>query len=275
MMKKFDKLPQKEILERLKIETEINELKKPFYKQKEFFIAILPIGLGIIGLIFSWASGYFDIKLREIQVSKDELAFKISKLEFEEDSLYKNFRRDSIRLSENYENKNIELNNEYQRRKDSLENEYQAEIETRIKERERIENNLKLRIDNLDLSNSKNKETIKDLVKQNESDKEIIAALKKDNIVLKNKLKTAESDLDNVYLLKQKYKLITFFRYNRRYEWLGFKQAKNLVGEDFTPEIVKKLIEQYPDVFFEYFTNLKEDPKGIALKLDVNWEKLK
>lgn len=274
-MKPHENLPPREILERLKIETEIKELKKPFYKQKEFFIAIIPIALGIIGLIFSWASGYFDVKLREVQVSKDELELKISELKKDKENLYENYRNDSILLLEKYENKEIKLEIDYQEKNAKLEEEYQAKIATRVSESEQIEIRLKQRIDNLDLSNSANKETIKDLVKQNENDKVIISALRTENDEVKRKLGAASENLDEVFLIKQKYKLITFFLYNRKYEWLGFKQTKSMVGDDYSPEVLKKLIDQNPDIFFEYITNLKNDTKGIAINLDTQWGKIK
>lgn len=84
-------------LEQEKLKAEIENLKKPIYHKSSFYAAMLPVLLGVITLIFSAASGYFDVRIDKIKVQEERLEYQKEKL------------KDSIAiLAENYKFKEAE-----------------------------------------------------------------------------------------------------------------------------------------------------------------------
>ncbi len=53
-----------------KLEAEIQSIRKPIYKTRAFYQAMVPIVLAISGLILTWSSGWFDSQRKEVNNSK-------------------------------------------------------------------------------------------------------------------------------------------------------------------------------------------------------------
>jgi chromosome segregation ATPase len=61
---------EKARLECEQIRAEIEATRKPFYKVSSFYTAIAPVALAILGVLFTWASGWFDVQRTRINNEK-------------------------------------------------------------------------------------------------------------------------------------------------------------------------------------------------------------
>jgi hypothetical protein len=104
-----EKLGQKEELERKKLQAEIDAINLPFYKRPTFYAALIPVVFGIMGLMFTSWSGFFDVKREQIAVEKSHLELDVKQLKI-----------DSIDLITDYDNKKAELEERYQGYRDAL-----------------------------------------------------------------------------------------------------------------------------------------------------------
>jgi DNA repair exonuclease SbcCD ATPase subunit len=74
-------------LESEKLQAEIDAIRKPYYRQASFYAAISPIALAIIGLIFTWSSGWFDMQRTRIANEKTLLEAENSRLQAQKETL--------------------------------------------------------------------------------------------------------------------------------------------------------------------------------------------
>ena len=63
-------LDQKARLECEKLRAEIDAIRRPFFQTAGFYTAITPIILAILGLMFSWWSGWFDVQRTRVNNEK-------------------------------------------------------------------------------------------------------------------------------------------------------------------------------------------------------------
>ena len=87
-------LPHLDELERLKLKAEISEITKPVYKRPAFYAALSPVMLGILTLVFTTLSGYFDVALEKNEMRKEQLKMDVSNLE--KDKIDLQIRYDSL-----------------------------------------------------------------------------------------------------------------------------------------------------------------------------------
>lgn len=90
-----------------KVKKEITAVPIPLFKQLEFYKTITPIILGLLGLFFTYKTGFFDTKEAEIKnrIALQEIAeYKISKQVAQ-------LRRDSLKLYQNFIRTKDSLNN--------------------------------------------------------------------------------------------------------------------------------------------------------------------
>src|SRR5712672_2780662 len=66
-----------------KVRAEIEDIRKPFYQTSGFYTAVSPIALAVLGLIFSWWSGWFDTQSKSIEAKNDLLKIQTESLERE------------------------------------------------------------------------------------------------------------------------------------------------------------------------------------------------
>jgi chromosome segregation ATPase len=74
-------------LEHAKLQAEIDSIRRPFYKTTAFYTAILPVVLAILGLIFSWWSGWFDVQRTRITNEKTLIEAQTVQLKTERTTL--------------------------------------------------------------------------------------------------------------------------------------------------------------------------------------------
>jgi chromosome segregation ATPase len=66
-----------------KVRAEIEDIRKPFYQTSGFYTAVSPIVLALLGVIFSWWSGWFDTQAKSIETKNDLLQVQTANLERE------------------------------------------------------------------------------------------------------------------------------------------------------------------------------------------------
>jgi DNA repair exonuclease SbcCD ATPase subunit len=78
---------QKAQLECEKLRAEIQAIHHPVYKTPGFYAAVAPVVLAIVGVIFTWSSGWFDIQRTRISNEKTLLEAENSRLTDEKERL--------------------------------------------------------------------------------------------------------------------------------------------------------------------------------------------
>src|SRR5580658_7761473 len=74
-------------LECEKLEAEINAMAKPFFQTSTFYTAITPVALAVVGLIFTWSSGWFDVQATRIANEKTLVEAQTENLKMEKSTL--------------------------------------------------------------------------------------------------------------------------------------------------------------------------------------------
>lgn len=93
-----------------KLELEIRALRKKFYEHPSFWAGLVgPVFLAMAGLVFSYTTGWFDVKRERLELNKDRLEIQTDSLEAK-----------SLELSLSFERRRDSLNKSYQVRLDSL-----------------------------------------------------------------------------------------------------------------------------------------------------------
>jgi hypothetical protein len=80
-------LDNKARLECEKLQSEIEVLRRPFYKSPAFYAATAPVALAIVGVIFTWASGWFDVQRTRIGNEKLLLQAQTERLQTDRSNL--------------------------------------------------------------------------------------------------------------------------------------------------------------------------------------------
>ena len=78
---------EKARLECEKLKAEITAINKPLVKTPGFYSAIAPVALAILGLAFSWWSGWFDVQRTRISNEKTLLEAQTERLKMEQTTL--------------------------------------------------------------------------------------------------------------------------------------------------------------------------------------------
>lgn len=130
--------PTKEELERKKIELEIKDLERPFWKRPTYILSALPTILAIIGLLYGFANGYFSATSAKLEAQKLKLETDISKFETTKKEL-------------NEENEKVGKENENLRKEKGTVEGQVTTLEQKRLELEGINNNLSQQNDNLSL----------------------------------------------------------------------------------------------------------------------------
>ena len=71
---------EKARLECEKLKAEINAINKPLIRTPGFYSALAPVALAILGLAFSWWSGWFDVQRTRISNGKTLLEAQTERL---------------------------------------------------------------------------------------------------------------------------------------------------------------------------------------------------
>ncbi|HWQ91300.1 MAG TPA: hypothetical protein VN673_06495, partial [Clostridia bacterium] len=72
---------EKAQLECAKIRAEIATISRPFYRTASFYVSIVPVALALLGVIFTWASGWFDVQRTRINNEKLLIQIETEKLQ--------------------------------------------------------------------------------------------------------------------------------------------------------------------------------------------------
>jgi hypothetical protein len=78
---------EKARLECEKLKAEITAINKPLVKTPGFYSAIAPVALAILGLAFSWWSGWFDVQQTRVSNEKTLLEAQTERLKMEQTTL--------------------------------------------------------------------------------------------------------------------------------------------------------------------------------------------
>ena len=73
--------------ERTKIDLEIAQLQKKWYKDLEFYKVAIPALAIFISLLFTYMSGILDVEKSKLELQKEQLSLDIRKFELKKDSL--------------------------------------------------------------------------------------------------------------------------------------------------------------------------------------------
>jgi hypothetical protein len=77
---------EKTRLECEKLQAEIESIGRPFYRTPTFYTAITPVALAVIGVIFTWGSGWFDVQHTRINNEKLLVEAETERIQFNEES---------------------------------------------------------------------------------------------------------------------------------------------------------------------------------------------
>jgi hypothetical protein len=86
---KFSELDPKERLECLKLRAEIRQIRRPIHTQPSFYTALAPVLIAVVGLIFSAASGWFDVQQQRLKNERASLELQNDSLQARRDVLSK------------------------------------------------------------------------------------------------------------------------------------------------------------------------------------------
>jgi hypothetical protein len=75
------------LLEQKKIELEIKELERRWYKKTTFWVSAFPAILTISSLVWAFCSGLLNVKAEQLSLKKNELEFDIKRFEVQKDTL--------------------------------------------------------------------------------------------------------------------------------------------------------------------------------------------
>src|ERR1039457_1804581 len=78
---------EKARLECEKLKAEIKSIRNPIFRTPSFYSAIAPVVLAIVGLIFTWSSGWFDVQRTRINNEKTLLEAENNKLSVQKEAL--------------------------------------------------------------------------------------------------------------------------------------------------------------------------------------------
>jgi DNA repair exonuclease SbcCD ATPase subunit len=78
---------EKARLECEKLKAEIEAIHKPIFRTPSFYSAIAPVALAIVGLIFTWSSGWFDVQRTRISNEKTLLEAENNRLLAQKEAL--------------------------------------------------------------------------------------------------------------------------------------------------------------------------------------------
>jgi exonuclease VII small subunit len=75
-------------LERTKIQLEIDRLRRPWYRNLDFYKTLIPSLAAILTVLFAFFSGFLDKRKLELEIDKKQLIYDISTFTHTRDSLY-------------------------------------------------------------------------------------------------------------------------------------------------------------------------------------------
>lgn len=248
--------------EQLKIKKEIDLTQRPLYKKAEFYASIAPALLGIIGLFFTYQSGYFDVRRGEIQNKVDLLAIREVKLNMKIDALVE----DSIKLQKRYDDMTMSLEQEYVRKEQHLQaknEEIQVLYSEEIKEKELKFIELKIQIENSKNNKDEKILALEKLIKGYEASIEkankIVASrtaliAKKDQEIdfismeLQRKarsLKKIEEE-QKTELAKNEILIILLFE---KWDLASYSRINSKLDNKYSNEFLDVVINNYPNIF--------------------------
>lgn len=94
---------EKERLECEKLKAEINIIQKPMLKTPAFYVAICPMVLAVLGLVFTWATGWFDVQRTRVANDKTLLESQTETLKTERTALDTQTREQKLQLAHSEE----------------------------------------------------------------------------------------------------------------------------------------------------------------------------
>lgn len=119
----------KDDLEKEKIDLEIKELKRKWYKKKEYLQILLPTIIAFFSLIYAIVTGFFSTKYEQFELKKEQLKTETLYFEQKKEQLLSNnasLKTSNDSLAEVLQKKNVAIN--------SLKNEL-TNTQTNIKEK--------------------------------------------------------------------------------------------------------------------------------------------
>jgi hypothetical protein len=91
--------PEKSKLECEKLRAEIEVIRNPVHKSAAFYAAISPVALAILGLIFTWATGWFDVQRTRVSNDKTLVEAQTERLKMERTILEGQAREQQAKMS--------------------------------------------------------------------------------------------------------------------------------------------------------------------------------
>ena len=86
-------------LECEKLRAEIKAIGKPLHKTPGFYSAVAPVALALLGLIFTWSTGWFDVQRTRVNNDKTLLEAQTERLRMERTALETQTREQQARLT--------------------------------------------------------------------------------------------------------------------------------------------------------------------------------
>lgn len=90
---------EKARLECDKLRAEIKAIGKPLFKTPGFYSAFAPVALAILGLIFTWSTGWFDVQRTRVTNEKTLLEAQTERLKTERTTLEAQTREQQVRVA--------------------------------------------------------------------------------------------------------------------------------------------------------------------------------
>lgn len=90
---------EKARLECEKLRAEIKAIGKPLVKTPGFYSAFAPVALAILGLIFTWSTGWFDVQRTRVNNEKTLLEAQTERLKIERTTLEAQAREQQIKVT--------------------------------------------------------------------------------------------------------------------------------------------------------------------------------
>ncbi|PHS54390.1 MAG: hypothetical protein COB01_02025 [Lutibacter sp.] len=274
---------QKNIINSEKIKIDSIEARKSFYKKPSFYISIVSVLIPSILAIWAFygtnAQGFFNNKVREIELNKRELKIQIEELEGTKEKLV----QDSLDLLTWHNKRKIELDDEYKEKERMLEKDYKNKIlnledEIDIKNETIDQKLIELRTTKKNIGELESE--LKKSLESEKSKNELIARLQNGNklinskfneVSLKNEkinklVETIHLDLKELTIQHVKNEILIYLL-SKGWLRVGFNRlSQNIPSLKNTN--IKDIISKYPYIFS--ITYLNDPNDSIGLKIEPN-----
>jgi hypothetical protein len=259
-------LPDKDTLDRQKIQAEIDELTRPMWRKSQFYLGLSPVALAIVGLLFTEFSGFFDHRAAIIQAHVDSLRMEEVVL----DEQLVELRYDSMTYNQSLSNLDAEYEIALTAQRDSLAQMAKSLEDSIVSTNQEYIDALRIRLVNAHSGSSENFEAkLETLIVESQQSGALINKLRKEKSELGNKytkmLKKLGKAHDSELLHRARGDILFFFVRNEM-----DKASYGEISAEFSKydlSIIKAMVKKFPHDFQAIEIQGSDSKFGILARL--------